>query len=861
MPPRKGKNKKEILGTDFHAQEEESHIHKGGRRAAKKSQVPNSNSSAATTESNKVQQVKKRRKKGKRRGDSSSSDEEDVQYTEHHANKAYFFTEKEQKNPLSTVENSDKKQEEKRVFRRRKKGNLSSDNEEFTLLGKKDKEGINCNLIAFDNKQQYKEEPFGLAVNNIESKIDESLNYNRKLKKKRNRKGKNRLDYSSSEDDLTTSTHPEVMVGLALNLEEKNTSFVPPFLSDKRKSDIYINKEDEEFSSLTRRNNLPTVNFSASGADERKELFLVTDAKKKKGTRKGKELFLDEEYFELPVDNRKEDHSSALVKGGNRRLLKENKNSRTETRKEETTFDKAPFLQENVKRPTSTQVEVEGRMEFGFEGNTSENTTENLVSSTVEVRSSSQLPGNIFEQSVTKAKNSEICEAMLIEEFPYKTYVESNLPDKFSKLTFEEQPRALKNRSIISEDLDVPFFLKNGKLESNRLRKKERKGRRLKNKTTGQEFGSVKSDQEEDILDALNKASGIELGSQFVVSQAVSRGHSTQSDDIVKIMDFNISVGGRELFKNASLVINNGQRYGLLGPNGRGKTTLLKHIASRALVGIPENITVLLVGINTIHLAALRSPLNPLLLPKVQQELEAPSEESVVAAVMKADRRTKLLLEEEVKLNRALDIEEDLCKQESLSARLQTVYELLHQRSAASAEGKVRSILYGLGFQTNAQDRPTRSFSGGWRMRIALAQALFMEPGLLLLDEPTNHLDLDAVIWLEDYLQKWKKMLLVVSHDQDFLDSVCTDCLHLDAKKLNHYKGGYYEFKKLYEQHFEQEFKKWKQQQKQLKQLKHSGLTAKKALEKTQKQQKAKDEKLLGKKARVLSMASLRHFF
>jgi ABC-type cobalamin/Fe3+-siderophores transport system ATPase subunit len=74
-----------------------------------------------------------------------------------------------------------------------------------------------------------------------------------------------------------------------------------------------------------------------------------------------------------------------------------------------------------------------------------------------------------------------------------------------------------------------------------------------------------------------------------------------------------------------------GQRYGLLGPNGRGKTTLLKHIASRALVGIPENITVLLVGINTIHLAALRSPLNPLLLPKVQQELEAPSEESVVA--------------------------------------------------------------------------------------------------------------------------------------------------------------------------------------------------------------------------------------
>jgi len=84
---------------------------------------------------------------------------------------------------------------------------------------------------------------------------------------------------------------------------------------------------------------------------------------------------------------------------------------------------------------------------------------------------------------------------------------------------------------------------------------------------------------------------------------------------------------------------------------------------------------------------------------------------------------------------------------------------------------------------------------GGWRMRISLARALFLEPTLLMLDEPTNHLDLNAVIWLDDYLQKWKKTLLIVSHDQDFLNSVCEEILHLDNKKIVQYRGNYDTFK------------------------------------------------------------------
>jgi ATP-binding cassette subfamily F protein 1 len=98
------------------------------------------------------------------------------------------------------------------------------------------------------------------------------------------------------------------------------------------------------------------------------------------------------------------------------------------------------------------------------------------------------------------------------------------------------------------------------------------------------------------------------------------------------------------------------------------------------------------------------------------------------------------------------------------------------------------------------QGRTTKSFSGGWRMRISLARALFVQPTLLLLDEPTNHLDLRAVIWLEEYLTRWKKTLIVVSHDREFLNSVSTDIIHLHDEKLHFYKGNFGAFEEMYEQ-------------------------------------------------------------
>jgi ATP-binding cassette subfamily F protein 1 len=146
-------------------------------------------------------------------------------------------------------------------------------------------------------------------------------------------------------------------------------------------------------------------------------------------------------------------------------------------------------------------------------------------------------------------------------------------------------------------------------------------------------------------------------------------------------------------------------------------------------------------------------------------------------------------------------------EREKREDRLNAVYNELAARKAESSEAAARKILSGLGFSLEMQERPTKHFSGGWRMRISLARALFMQPTLLLLDEPTNHLDLNAVIWLEDYLSRWKNTLLVVSHDQDFLSAVVTDIIHLEGKKLHYYVGDYEQFKEMHAQNVVKQMK------------------------------------------------------
>ena len=137
------------------------------------------------------------------------------------------------------------------------------------------------------------------------------------------------------------------------------------------------------------------------------------------------------------------------------------------------------------------------------------------------------------------------------------------------------------------------------------------------------------------------------------------------------------------------------------------------------------------------------------------------------------DDERKALEAEAEKINDALaDADED--EQEHLNQRLQALYERLDELDAATAEARASAILHGLGFTPKMQRMPTKSFSGGWRMRVALARALFLQPTCLVLDEPTNHLDMEAVFWLEDYLAGWSKILFFVSHSQDFMNGVCT---------------------------------------------------------------------------------------
>jgi len=299
-----------------------------------------------------------------------------------------------------------------------------------------------------------------------------------------------------------------------------------------------------------------------------------------------------------------------------------------------------------------------------------------------------------------------------------------------------------------------------------------------------------------------------ELGDNFTVAQALKTGGAlTQLETAVdiKIDKFSIAAKGKDLYRDASLLIAAGRRYGLVGPNGHGKTTLLRHIGTRSLQ-IPPNIDVLY----------------------CEQEVVATDDSALETVLMSDVKRTELLKE-------CKELEKAQEKGKDVTEKLNDVYDELRAIGADQAEPKARRLLAGLGFSKEMMERPTNKFSGGWRMRVSLARALYMEPTLLMLDEPTNHLDLNAVIWLDNYLQNWKKTLLVVSHDQSFLDNVCTDMIHLDACKLWYYKGNYSMFKKMQEQKLRERVKDYEKQVKRLAELKKQGKSSAKA-EKTAKE-------------------------
>ena len=228
---------------------------------------------------------------------------------------------------------------------------------------------------------------------------------------------------------------------------------------------------------------------------------------------------------------------------------------------------------------------------------------------------------------------------------------------------------------------------------------------------------------------------------------------------MINFKDISFSIGGVSLFENTSAFVPTGHKVGIVGRNGTGKTTLFKLILKEltldsGIIEIPRNFKV----------------------GSVAQEAPS-SEETLLDTVLSADtERTKLLKDAET--------ETDPIKIANIHIRLADI-------DAYSAEARASSILSGLGFRQDSQKKPCSSFSGGWRMRVALASVLFSNPDLLLLDEPTNYLDFEGTVWLESFLQKFKSTVLVISHDRNLLNKSVNGILHLSSKKLQFYTGNF----------------------------------------------------------------------
>ncbi|CAI5776007.1 ATP-binding cassette sub-family F member 3 [Podarcis lilfordi] len=254
----------------------------------------------------------------------------------------------------------------------------------------------------------------------------------------------------------------------------------------------------------------------------------------------------------------------------------------------------------------------------------------------------------------------------------------------------------------------------------------------------------------------------------------------------VRIENFDVSFGERVLLTGADLNLAYGRRYGLVGRNGLGKTTLLKMIASSNL-RIPSHISIL----------------------HVEQEV-AGDDTPALQSVLECDTTRESLLKEEKELTARVNSGRG---EGTEGARLSEIYARLEEIEADKAPARASVILAGLGFSAKMQQQTTKEFSGGWRMRLALARALFARPDLLLLDEPTNMLDVKAIIWLENYLQTWQSTILVVSHDRNFLNAVATDIIHLHSQRLDSYRGDFENFVKIKEERLKNQQREYEAQQ------------------------------------------------
>ncbi|KAJ7789481.1 P-loop containing nucleoside triphosphate hydrolase protein [Mycena olivaceomarginata] len=323
----------------------------------------------------------------------------------------------------------------------------------------------------------------------------------------------------------------------------------------------------------------------------------------------------------------------------------------------------------------------------------------------------------------------------------------------------------ISNTIALGEGVDLESINK-GKASKVDVKKLEKQEAKLKAKIEKRSRRDLYEGSK--LLDAHRKQQTYEEMFMKINPLEASAAAKNKSKDI-HLPSIDVSFASNRILSGATLTLAHGRRYGLIGRNGVGKSTLLRHIAMRE-VPIPAHITILF----------------------VEQEIVG-DDTTALDSVLKADEEASLnatltTLEAEGDDKRFVDAREEA------SSRLADVHARLSEMDAESGPARAAALLAGLGFDEADQKRPTKSFSGGWRMRLALARALFVKPALLLLDEPSNHIDLNALAWLEDYLQTWPGTLLVVSHDRAFLDAVATDIVHQHSSRLDYYKGNFTQF-------------------------------------------------------------------
>ncbi|OUS47973.1 P-loop containing nucleoside triphosphate hydrolase protein [Ostreococcus tauri] len=298
-------------------------------------------------------------------------------------------------------------------------------------------------------------------------------------------------------------------------------------------------------------------------------------------------------------------------------------------------------------------------------------------------------------------------------------------------------------------------------------------------------------DGEDDKITSIEQAMGkVDIEATGAALKRISTGvlASRPTARDIKIINFSMGMGGRELIKDCDIEVTIGRRYGLIGQNGCGKTNFLECLAARE-VPIPDHI-------DLYHL----------------REEALPSDRTAIQAVID---------EVQAEMERLNRFEAHILETTGPDdERLELIYDRLEEIDPTTFEARGSELLHSLGFSQEMIHRPTKDMSGGWRMRVALAKALFASPTLLLLDEPTNHLDLEACVWLEKYLAEYKKCLIIVSHSQDFLNGVCTHIIWLTQQKLTYYTGNYDTFCNTVEENNIVQQKKYEKEQADIKHLK-----------------------------------------